>query len=78
MAVTRPDQFITVSFNRADDDWTTFVVEWREEMDDGTSVWDKERSETYLIADLPADVKAHLQSAWAGMKAYRDLITPID
>jgi hypothetical protein len=78
MAVTRPDKFLTVSFTRADDNWTSFVVEWREEMDDGGEVWDRSRSETYLIADLPAQVRADLQSAWNGMKAHRDTITPID
>ncbi len=78
MSITRPDRFLVVSFTRSNDNWTSFTVEWREEMEDGTNTWDRSRSEVYLIADLPAQVRADLQSAWDGMKAHRDLLTPVD
>ncbi len=77
MAVTRPDKFLSVTFHRSDDLWTTFEVAWREQIDDATNTWERERSELYLISDLPAQVRADLQSAWNGMKAHRDSITPI-
>ncbi len=76
--ITRPDRFLTVSFTRADDIWTSFTVEWREELDDGTNTWDRSRSEIYLIEDLPTAVKTALQTAWNGMKVHRNSITPID
>ncbi|KKL88328.1 hypothetical protein LCGC14_1925820 [marine sediment metagenome] len=79
MSVMRPDRFVTVSFARENDTWTSFTVEWREEIDDGVNVpWERRRSEVFQIEDLPAQVKADLQSAWNGMKAHRDSLTPIE
>ncbi len=78
MAITRPDTFVTVSFTKENDQWKTVVVHWREEINDGTSTWERERHEDYRIADLPAQVRADLLSAWNGMKAHRDSITPIN
>lgn len=77
MSISRPDTFISVTFNKADDEWTNFEVKWREEMSDGTDVWDKQRSESYLIEDLPAAVKTALQTAWNGMKTHRNTIDPL-
>ena len=74
--ITRPDKFLSVTFNKSDDNWTSFEVKWREELTDDTETWEKKRSETYQIEDLPAAVKADLLSAWNGMKAHRDSVTP--
>ena len=77
MAVTRPDKFFSATYDRADGVWTTVIVRWREEISDGTTSWERERTETYLIEDLPAEVKADLLAAWNGLKEHRNSIHPL-
>jgi hypothetical protein len=78
MSKIRPDDNITVVFVRREGQWAEFHVTFEEVTDDG--VFEpvvQTPTKTYLIEDLPAQVKTDLAAAWAGMKAHRDSITPI-
>ena len=77
MALTRPDSRASIKFNRVDGQWTTFEIEWWEELTDGTEIWTQRRINTYAIADLDTDTKQALQDAWDGMKGHRDTVDPL-
>ena len=78
MAKTRPDDNISIMVRRVDGVWTTFLVYFEEELTDGVHEPIRENKENvYAIADLPAQVRADLLSAYNGMVAHRDSFTPI-
>jgi hypothetical protein len=78
MSKVRPDTNISVTFNKSGGSWGNFQVTFQEVTDDGVfSPSTIVRSLEFPISDLPAPVKASLQDAWDGMKAWRDQENPI-
>lgn len=78
MALSRPDDNLTVTFKRAGGVWTEVQIDWVEDLNDGVhGGWQRIRHIDYPIADLPPGVQTSLLDAWDGMKAHRETIDPI-
>jgi hypothetical protein len=78
MSKIRPDDNITVVFERRGGIWGDFHITFEEVTDDGAyDPVTQTPTKTYHIEDLPAQIKTVLAEAWAGMKAHRDSMTPI-
>lgn len=73
----RPDDNLVIHFHREGGQWTILVVEWEDGLTDGVDTLMERRSATYQIANLDTTTKQALQTAWNGMKAYRDSLTPL-